>query len=519
VSRRNREKRSEKKSERYYSTTKQHVRQGKVLIPPMMAIPNVQLASWINDRLPEVIWAAVLISHMPRNNALSLFRRVASYAKNLERENLQVPGDVAHTGISEMDSENARELIAVICRDDFARRILRCLALLDDLPARELWLDALGNEQDQDGWSVLAQAVALTLDHQSQEATDCRWLKVLFLAIKGQIKFTSGIPQNIPEEIFGYPDVGDMHAVRPSIRAMEGGLDLARKSPSWSPAFWSQCMRTTPCGPLRFQDPAGELKPGTTLPLVSSAYAQLVNHANGTRITTGLDAKHEIVFGTGLFSLGVLRDLVGIGVGQQIIGRVGLRTLLECYVTLSYLARQDSAEIWQSYRAYGAGQTKLAFLKLAEADSRLTSVSTETLETLANEDMWQEYVSVNLGHWSNSNLRNLSEGAAVKETYDRLSMDFHIRTWTLGRNTRCEFRSVRQSSAQASQDSTHFYKNFGGCGSGCMRADGRHSRIGSKTLSRSEYSNHPEVTRLTSRLLIWESDEGRSRKTPPFFFL
>lgn len=419
MSRRNREKRSEKRSERSYSTTEQHVRQGKILVPPMMAIPNIQLASWINDRLPEVIWAAVLISHMPRDNALSLFRRVASCAKELEREDLQAPGDITHTGISEMNLENARELIAMICRDDFARRILRCLVLLEDLPARQLWLDALGNEQDPDGWETSAQAVALTLDHQSQEATDCRWLKVLFLILKGQIKFTAGIPRSMPEEILDYPHVGDMHSVRPSIRAMEGGLELARKTTSWSSAFWSQCIKATPCGPLKFQDPARELKPGTTLPLVSSAYAQVVRHANETRTTTGLDAKHEIAFGTALFSLGVLRDLLGIGVGQQIIGRVGLRTLLECYVTLSYLAKHDSAETWQSYRTYGAGQTKLAFLKLAGSDSRQTSVSTETLERLANEDMWQDLVSVNLGHWTNSNLRSLSEEAAVKETYDR----------------------------------------------------------------------------------------------------
>ena len=91
---------------------------------------------------------------MPRDKPprSALFRRVASYAKKLEREELQAPGDVTHTGISEMEPENARELIAVICRDDFARRVLRRLVLLEDIPARQLWLDALGNEQDPDGW-------------------------------------------------------------------------------------------------------------------------------------------------------------------------------------------------------------------------------------------------------------------------------------------------------------------------------------------------------------------------------
>jgi Family of unknown function (DUF5677) len=41
------------------------------------------------------------------------------------------------------------------------------------------------------------------------------------------------------------------------------------------------------------------------------------------------------------------------------------------------------------------------------------------LEALANEDMWQEYISVDLGHWDKSHLRALAEKAGVKEEYDR----------------------------------------------------------------------------------------------------
>jgi len=45
-------------------------------------------------------------------------------------------------------------------------------------------------------------------------------------------------------------------------------------------------------------------------------------------------------------------------------------------------------------------------------------VDIDTLVLLANEDMWEEYLPIELGHWVNSNLRNLSIEAGMKDIYD-----------------------------------------------------------------------------------------------------
>ena len=37
---------------------------------------------------------------------------------------------------------------------------------------------------------------------------------------------------------------------------------------------------------------------------------------------------------------------------------------------------------------------------------------------LANEDMWEEYLPIELGHWVNSNLRDLSIASGKKDVYD-----------------------------------------------------------------------------------------------------
>ena len=68
---------------------------------------------------------------------------------------------------------------------------------------------------------------------------------------------------------------------------------------------------------------------------------------------------------------------------------------------------------------YGAGQAKLALLKLEEAKEEPRSISSSSLEMLANEDLWEEFVPIDLGHWAGSNLRDISMKAGVKEDYDR----------------------------------------------------------------------------------------------------
>jgi hypothetical protein len=62
----------------------------------------------------------------------------------------------------------------------------------------------------------------------------------------------------------------------------------------------------------------------------------------------------------------------------------------------------------------------LAFLKLEQTTGDLPSfVDQETLFAIANEDAWQEYVNVNIGHWATKNLRELATEGGTKHIYDR----------------------------------------------------------------------------------------------------
>lgn len=407
---------SNKTANRQYSTLKQHKWEGKKLVPPLSQIPNLHTLSWINDRLPELLWAALLIGQLPRDAALSVFRSVADYIR-AGPESTRV-GDITHSGLAALPPGDLEDFLNAVVPQP-AMSALTPLCLFKSLPARDVWCNFLSNVTEVRGYDTLAPSIAVNLFHQSQEATDCRWLRVIALAAAGQLVLPHDMTETA-EEILNYPHRGDMRKVRPTIRSMEGAFATAIPTDSkWPSKFWNQCMSETRCAPLADAE-AEAPKPATSDSILKAAFAALVEHAHATQTTTDVDARHDSVFGIGLYSLSIARELLRFGNPSSILARPALRTIVECYVTLAYLLKKDSAELWMSYRAYGAGQAKLSLLKLKESDSVPGSINSEVLEQLANEDRWQEFVPIDVGHWDKSDLRKMSEEAGVKPVYDRL---------------------------------------------------------------------------------------------------
>jgi hypothetical protein len=425
-----------KKKERQYSGIDAHKRQKKVLVPPLMAIPGIALKSWVNDRLPEMLWSALLISRMGRERALECFRKVAALVPELPAEERTVQPTLS--GFAALEEGILREFLSAICADAENKNALRPLLLFDDLPAKQEWATAIGLAPISEDWQSLKPAVIAILDHQSQEATDCRWLRVLFHALSGKLHLPT---KEHAREILEYPTFGLQQKVRPTIRSMEGMLDhLPKPASLWPQSFWKQCLRDTPCDARHTLEAEWVPLVVTTGRRIREAREALARHEKSCLDTTDIDAKHDATFGFGGYALAILDELISMGNSTAILGRIGLRTLFECFVTLLHLKGRDDPALWMAYRQYGSGQAKLAFLKLDDAAATAvpSSVNPEILLQLANEDKWLEFVSIDLGHWAATDLRKLSEDSGVKSDYDRIypwTSAFTHGNWAAVRNS------------------------------------------------------------------------------------
>ena len=400
-----------------------------------MAIPGIALQSWLNDRLPGMLWSALLISALGRDRALERFRQIAALIPQLPADKRIVQPTLS--SLAELEEGMLHRFLSKICPDIETKDALRPLLLFDDLPAKEHWARTIGQAPATKDWECLQAAVLPVLDHQSQEATDCRWLKVLFQILSGQLHLPT---QQHVREILEYPNFGLQQKVRPTIRSMEGTIDqLSQPATSWPQSFWNQCLRDSPCEPKHTMEMEWSPQITTSGRRVRQVREALARHEKSSLRTTEVDARHDAAFGFGAYALAILDELLSMGNSTAIIGRIGLRTLLECYVVLLHLAKRDDPSLWMAYRQYGSGQAKLAFLKLDDPASSIpSSVNPEILRQLANEDRWLEFVSIDLGHWAATDLRKLSEDSGVKPDYDRIypwTSAFTHGNWAAVRNS------------------------------------------------------------------------------------
>lgn len=403
---------------------------------------KMAFSSWMNDRMPEMLWAVLIRSAVDQDYALGMFRRLLNFiAEHDAKDSLS---DITMSGLAKADETVLREVIALMIEPPEAAHALSCLRLFQALPARNVWDNLLPDiPPDVD---LLMKAVGSTLWHQSQEATDCRWLRMMAHVVTGRMH----MPREILEEWLGYPNVGDQRKVRPSIRAAEiAPTSMEPPDLTWPTAFWDEAWKNTPCLALKKTPSTESVTPeGVTIQRLHEIQDLLAEHWERTHVTTAIDPKHDGVFGVSFYVLRLLDELMGIGVGNGILGRLGIRTLFEAHVNLRYLLSKDDPELWKKWRSYGAGQAKLNALKFDDNLDPPKYIDASSIEQIAGEDIWEEFLSINLASWSGADLRKLSERVNLKTGYDT-----HY-SWTSG-YAHGNWGAVRESCFQTCGNPLH----------------------------------------------------------------
>lgn len=410
----------DKKPEKYYSSLSDHKRHGKNLIPPLLQIPNLELTSWTNFRLPEMLWAVLIISHNERDMALCHFRNVVDYLTNFS--DADQPQDLTLTALSKIRPEILEGLLVDLCHDDDVNLSLSPLTFFPNLPGRKIWVKNLHDCKSSIKWDLLRIAVAKCYDHQSQESTDCRWSRVLYQAVRGKMHFAPHLQHHM-DEYLNYPHFGDMRAVRPSIRAAEGAMDglqknMGNETNDWINHFWQTCLINTPCEKLEFQMEQNEEYQMVSIDMLDELFSQLITHCNKTRMNSEVNPKFDTTFGISLYTLQIFREIMNNQMNNTIIGRMALRSIVECFITLRYLCKNDNPDLWSAYRKYGSGQVKLALLKFDEIGESPYFVDPNRLKLNMTYDRSEEFVPIKLGNWENTPLRDMSEKSGTKKEYD-----------------------------------------------------------------------------------------------------
>lgn len=391
-----------------------HQQRGKLLLPPPLLIPGLKFTSWVDERMPDQLFAVLLLTHVGREFGLEILRRVAQASQGAYRQ-YRTDLDLTLTGLALMPEPVATPIRRIIGTAQGAEAALRPMLLFPDLPDRPAWLSHLGEDPGSDAWDNLAHGIAQVLHHQTETATDVRWSRAAFRVATGQLHLQNEEQYRLLTE---YPAAGEATGfIRASEQTEHPTHDYSARR-RWAASFWQQCLRGTACT-NGVSVPTAPPQPGTSREQLAKVQEHLAA-AFETVLEGGEEPRHVVGFGLTAYGVGIVAELLSLGVSQGILGRLGLRSLLEAYVTLKYLDATNDPALWQRYREYGQGQAKLAMLKLADAPDRAEFVSIELLRQVAGQDRAPLFVPINLGHWTNKDLRKLSEEAGVRDAYDRV---------------------------------------------------------------------------------------------------
>lgn len=407
----------QKQEENRTTDISKHKQEGKTLLPPFRQL-QMSPSSWKDDRMPEMLWAVLLIGNIKREETLDIFRKVADLvSKNSELS------DITHSGIAAWSKEKRIELVTLLKESHpEAQKILRSLVIFPALPGHSEWKKILGEPENEGVIAdFLPKGVSATLWHQSQEATDCRWIKFLCEIHGGKLKFSSSI-DGIDETlrgVFEYPNYGDLRHVRPFIRASEIVMQMRSKGrqEGWPEKFWKACLQSTLCVPLpRKEQRKDNIR--VNHDQIHRIRHLLLLHYLKTDESTVIEPRHDAIFGFGFYALRLLDELVTTNLSRGMIGRLALRSCVEAYITLTYLIKKNNEATWNDFRNYGIGKMKLSYLKNRDLKDKPSFIDEAFLKEITNEERWEEFSDIGLGHWTESDLRKMSDEAGCKDIYD-----------------------------------------------------------------------------------------------------
>ncbi|MEA2820500.1 MAG: hypothetical protein QOJ86_2504 [Bradyrhizobium sp.] len=398
-----------------------------------------------DDFLPLISWGALSISLLNRDVYLKKFREIVGRVK-FRNENFKEEIFVDHIRLGSISNAQFDYIFEPLLSEITLRRQLSLLAELKSLPDRDHWL-RYQDEQSNRDVSSLRPGYMKCLDHQSQEATDLRWLIVMSHFANHKLVLGQENADGRFRECVEYPNLGDQRMVRPFIRSTEIALrnmwerdkelEEGKRPPQIAEAIWSELHLKTPCAylpPL----PLETFDADDTSKEVVRLYESLVQHFHETIVTTGIDARHDSAFGLILFAVSLLADALSLRPAEYVSAKLLLRSIVEAHINLRYLRMKDDRTIWFQFRNFGNAQAKLALLKYLDHREKPDYVDMEQLYAFANQDLWLEFQEIELGNWAKKNLREIAVEAKLKNVYDQhyqiLSVTAHAH-WTGIRET------------------------------------------------------------------------------------
>jgi len=433
-------KKRRRRSRRRSSSLKEHKRVRKKLVPPLAQLPNLAPMNWNPDVLPEMLLIDAAIDQLTWSAAPGALHRSLDELDRFMPENA---GDVILGTITSMSliPEDRRDEARAMLADGGLFEILvpeglrHGLALYPQCPAG--WLISDWRKDHSADWErgvgYLKRAVRRLWESQSVYSTRCRMVSLARMIKHGRVSFSPDIKsiQLYPR----YPDgltLDEQQLVESTSRAMFSGVygsSLEGQSHTWAAYFWRHNYDISLCerpddfagGELAGEELMRQVlaRIGTSVEGVQQLIEQATSQARMDIYELDRD---EVIFGLVSRQFRLFRALAehpSLWVAD--LGSMFHRVMVEALICLKWLIERNDFQMFRRFKDFSLGRLKLLKLHVEEMVDRGREDLAETAEYLAesiNEDVWEEFVSIDLGgSFSGVNTRKMAQEVGLEDVY------------------------------------------------------------------------------------------------------
>lgn len=321
--------------------------------------------SWFQNRLPEYLWIALILKKYGRDHGLQICLNLISELSRIDND-LVIP---AFSQITKMTNEHQNHFCKIIL-NNIDKKVLSPLTAIFTQFDYPIFVNNFFDETAsfEERFNMLITIMQDASDHQSHFSTDIRYVVLCYHVFSGKLR----MPKETIDELMLYPQISHederMRYIRPSIRAAEIGLPLdilGVDNSDYLKKFWENVSKMSECKLMyiKYEDEPND----------KNEYMQklksIMGYFRDLLATTPLDQKLTVILGIATYSYKRMLELVEHNLYNTITGRSIVRVLIEDYLMLKYLIKEEPThtDIWKEFQYYGIGQYKLVLSRHREA--------------------------------------------------------------------------------------------------------------------------------------------------------
>lgn len=371
--------------------------------------------SWVYGRMPEYLWIGLILKKYGRKNGLNklyyLVKELHKLASNLSTARISQIIKLE----SDMQDQFFRYVLEIISKDTLSP--LTIFLTSSKAPIFSKYFFS-GNMSVEDRTNILMETMSEIMDHQTFQSTDIRYVALYFNLLLGKMH----LMKNEVELLQLYPNLNHedeaMKMIRPIIRSTEMMImNFEKIDYEYLQMFWRYVSDMTDCSIYSIVFPE---ETRNTITYMDNL-ADVFDYLSELFISTSpLDEKMCVLLGIATYSYKRLLEVCEHNLFNTISGRSSVRVLIENYIMIKYLVKNESLHdnIWKDYKLYGLGLYKLVLARYREFGGSVDSHFDEKyIEELVNEFQEEEFIDMDTKYFDKQNIRIKAESVDEKKLY------------------------------------------------------------------------------------------------------